>query len=95
MMSVYGLTYRDVLDLPLTVFWILHGNVDRIRAETDLRLVSALAHSHSGEGITRFTEQMRKEMGTIVDFDEAQRAMETAVYDREGLLALKTMNGVR
>lgn len=33
----YGLSYRDVMSLPMKTFWMLNRNIGRVLAEQDLR----------------------------------------------------------
>ncbi|SER25806.1 hypothetical protein SAMN05216548_1143 [Faunimonas pinastri] len=80
---------RDVLDLPIEMFWLLHKNIDRMAAERDYRTATILAQVHTPEGVRELLTGLRKQIGTVVEYDEGQLAMQEAAYDRDGLLALK------
>lgn len=81
--------FRDVLALPIKTFWLLHKNIDRISAERDMRSLMVMGSVQSSEALTSMTENLRKQMGVIVDLDEAAAAVEDAVFDSDGLNALR------
>jgi len=83
------MSYREVLDLPIRAFWLFNKNVDRIRAESDLRELQVAANSQSQEGYTSARERLVLELGPV-DTGGAPDPRK-AVRDREGLAALKAM----
>jgi hypothetical protein len=92
-MRFYGLSDERLLKMPLRRFWLLNKNIDRLRAEEDLRMLSVALHAASGESAGDLSEKLMKQMGTVVEFDEAKRALTqaNAERDRDGLMALKHM----
>lgn len=80
--------------LPVKTFWLMHKNVDRLMAEDTLRQVSALAYSQSGDGFDKFVSSLRKQMGTIAEFDEARLAIEEAVFEAEAYAELKDLGRI-
>ena len=75
-MREYRMNYADVLNLPLRFFWALNRNVDRLRAEQELRdlRVQCAAGSEDGKSITALSQALREELGSPVlveqKFDE-------------------------
>ena len=88
-MHFYGIAYRDVLALPVKTFWLLHKNVDRISAERDMRMIMVMGSVQSSEALNGMTASLRKQMGVVVEIDEAAAAVEDAVFDRSGLDSLR------
>lgn len=85
-MRGYGLDYWQVMNLPLAAFWGLNKNLDRLRAEEDLRALHGdlVARNPSEDGVKAYREQLRAEMGVVY--------VEAPVLDRKGLHALKALN---
>lgn len=79
--------------MPIKTFWMMHRNIDRITAGSDLRKLSVLIHSQSSEGAEAFAQSMREQMGRIAEVDEAQAAM-TVELDSAGLAELKDMGRI-
>lgn len=80
--------------LPIKTFWLLHKNVDRMMAEDSLRLVSALAYSQSSDGFDKFVNGLRKQLGTIAEFDEGKLAIEEAVFEADAYAELKDLGRI-
>lgn len=85
-MRFYGMTYWEVLDTPIAAFWMLHRNIDRLRAEEDLRRLenTMMAHAGSKEGLEKYRTKLLGEIGVVF--------VEKPVFDREGLKSLKELN---
>jgi hypothetical protein len=92
-MAHYRLSYQETMDLPAPVFWMLNKNIDRLRAEDDVRSLQTAIAAQSGESAQKHLDALHKQMGKVVEVDEVAEAM-NAEYDREGLLALKGMGSV-
>jgi hypothetical protein len=73
-MREYGSDYWQVLKLPLTTFWSLNRQVNRLRAEGELRFLKVQAVAQSSEGYTQLAQELTGELGrpAIVEkgFDE-------------------------
>ena len=80
--------------MPIKTFWMMHKNIDRLMAEADLRMLSVVAYGQSGEGIEKFSEDMRKQMGQVAVIDEIQAAFKEEI-DSEGLASLKDLGRIR
>jgi hypothetical protein len=92
-MSFYGFSdIQKLLTTPVVTFWMLHKNIDRLMAERDMRTADVAIRSQSAEGVRDLFEDLKKQMGTVVDFDRVLQSQE-AVIDREGLKALKGLEG--
>lgn len=93
-MRFYGLSHQQALDLPIETFWMMHRNVDRLRAEEDYRMATIAIYAASGEKIEELLRDLRDQMGTIIEVDEGKAAMIKAREDRnlEGLKAISKMN---
>lgn len=61
----------EVLGVPLTMFWMLSRNIDRLRAEEDVRnLQVARAAQADGEGVKAFMEGLQLRIGRPVVTDK-------------------------
>lgn len=65
-MSEYGRDYWDVLKLPLSVFWGLNRQVDRLRAERDTRELRLLSAAQAPEAAQQLSQRLREELGQPV-----------------------------
>lgn len=98
-MKNYGMSISDILTLPLRRFWFLANQVDRIRAEEDLRLLQVLASSQSAEGYEKAVDSLREQMGQVYVWQPREMTLEVNVdkverdpeFDRAGLQRLKAM----
>ena len=82
-----GLGYRELLSLPIKTFWRLHANVNRIRAEADIRSFMVSTASQSTEG-AKFRDNLIVEMGEITKTDP----IAGAIRDEEGVARLKRIS---
>ena len=91
MMRFYSMSIREVRDLPIKSFWMLHKSVDRLMAEDEMRQATVIAHSMAGgDGFTELLEGLRKAVGVIVEFEDGDPGPPPVEpLDREGLLSLK------
>ncbi len=85
-MHFYSISYFDFLKLPLSVFWELSRNVDRIKAENDLRFIQAIGISISGE--SNGIESLKKQLGTVVEVKNIEKDQG---YDSDGINTIKAM----
>ncbi len=61
----------ELLGIPLTMFWMLSRNIDRLRAEEDVRnLQVARAAQADGEGVKAFMEGLQLRIGRPVVTDK-------------------------
>ncbi len=61
----------ELLGVPLTMFWMLSRNIDRLRAEEDVRnLQVARAALADGEGVKAFMEGLQLRIGRPVVTDK-------------------------
>lgn len=85
-MAAYGLDYWKVYDTPLRLFWVLSRNVDRMRAEEDMRRARASVAVQSGkEPLQNYLRELQAEVGTVF--------VEKAFFDASGWNELKAMAG--
>lgn len=84
-MRFYGMSYWEAMDTPIRAFWELNRNVDRVAAEESARRLEGdlTAGSQSSEAVERYSETLRKQMGSVI--------VERAEFDRDGLHALKEL----
>lgn len=83
--------------MPIELFWMLHRNVDRLRADDDYRQAIVVAHAMAGgEGLADLMEKLKEQVGMVVDVDEGLLAMERAEVERDvdGLNDLKSLGKV-
>lgn len=85
--------YREVMGMPLKTFWCFSKNIDRLMAETDLRMLQVVASAASGEAYGKLSDRLQGQVGTIVKMSgEALAATaQEETLDRAGLSALKAM----
>mgnify|MGYP006891904172 FL=1 len=61
----------ELLNVPLTMFWMLSRNIDRLRAEEDVRnLQVAPASQADGEAVKAFMEGLQLRIGRPVVTDK-------------------------
>jgi hypothetical protein len=70
--------------IAMQTFWMLHRNIDRISAERDQRTAMVTIQSQSLEGVKDLMTDLRKQVGTIVEFEETAPTK----LDRKALHAL-------
>ena len=95
-MREFAIPYDALLKTPIKRFWFLNRQVDRLRAEDDLRRMKVLVAVNSNESFQQALDGFTKQMGTIAVFEEKTRELvndpETGLdpeFDRAGLHALK------
>lgn len=94
--------FDSLLQTPLRRFWFLNNQIDRLRAEKELRYLQLLASAQSGDAFKATYDHLTNQVGKIYVWDEA--APEKIIinsdtgldpeFDREGLHALKAKNRV-
>ncbi|CAO3459785.1 hypothetical protein [Azospirillum argentinense] len=84
-MNFYGLGYWELMDTPIAAFWLMLRNIDRLKAEADLRRLenTVMATAGAKEALTDYQKRLSAEIGLV--------ALETPKLDREGLHALKAL----
>lgn len=91
-MREYNMEYSKVLALPITLFWFLYGQIDRLRAEDDLRRLNVAAASQSPEAAQSLSNGFRTQLDKVVKIDPVKAIMSERL-DRAGFEALRTMGG--
>jgi hypothetical protein len=102
-MREYGMAFDAVLDLPLKRFWFLVNQVDRLRAEQDLRHIQLLGSAEDGEMRQVAMDNLKTELGKVYVWTETEpteiRIDHTTgldpEFDREGLNALRALSELR
>lgn len=93
-MAFYGFSdVQKLLKTPVVTFWMLNKNIDRLSAEKDMRTAHVAVLSQSEDGIKTLFDDLRKQMGTVVDFDR-MLAKQQEELDRAGLHSLKELGKV-
>ena len=92
-MAFYGLSDRDVLTMPVTRFWLLNRSIDRVTAERSISTAVISAQVQSSEGFQELITGLQKQLGQIVDMDEAI-IKQTEQLDRDGLNLLRNLGKV-
>ena len=90
MLAFYGYDMQRLLATPVVTFWMLHRNIDRLMAEKDMRVADVAIRSQSQDGVRSLLTDLRKQMGTVVDFDEVLARQEEKL-DRAGLNSLRLL----
>lgn len=68
-------------------FWLMSGNIRRVRADSDMRNLLLSAASQSSDGVQQFQERLILEVGTVF----SQPAAPDEERDEEGFAELKAM----
>ena len=59
------MSYRDVMRLPICTFWMMSAQINRVRAEGELRQLNIVVSGGSAEGAKETRERLLEEMGTV------------------------------
>jgi hypothetical protein len=87
-MHFYGIGYLELLSVPISFFWQLHINIDRIQAQQDMRGLTLINCAfNGGEPAQEFRKQLILEIGEVqkIKFDPMRERL-----DRNKLHELKT-----
>lgn len=83
-MKFYSLSYEATMALPMKAFWHLNDNVNRLRAESEMRLLSVMAVAQQGgEVINDTMKRLSAEIGLVM--------LAKPIRDEAGLSDLKLM----
>lgn len=74
--------------MPIVAFWLLSGNIRRIRAGNDIRSLMTAAAAQSADGITEYRDKLVLELGDVVKNTEP---VIEAERDEAGFAELKQM----
>lgn len=53
--------------MPIRAFWLMSGNVKRVRAYSDVRSLTVAAAAQSADGIEEIRERLVLEIGTVIN----------------------------
>jgi hypothetical protein len=82
----YSISYGELMAMPMSAFWVLSKNVDRIRADEDKRFFRTVSNVIGGKP-DRYMQLLDEEKGTVVELD-----MDTTQgFDKQGMSKLKAM----
>jgi hypothetical protein len=81
--------YREVMSLPVRAFWVMNRNIDRLRAEEDLRSIKVGIATQSDEANKKITEHLFKERGEWITFSPL--ASHLHKRDEDGVARLKRL----
>lgn len=88
----YAMGYAEIMALPLSTFWLLHANIDRIKAHDDLRAVSmALVGQSTPDAVHEYRQRLVVEAGQIVTM--ATGSPLDVQRDEAGFQELRAMAG--
>lgn len=82
----YSMSYEEVLRMPMKTFWLMSGNIRRIRAGYDLRTLATTAAAGSPDGVTELQERLVLEIGDVV-----KQPATSIERDEAGFAELKAM----
>lgn len=100
-MREYRMAPDAVLDLPLKMFWFMTNQIDRLRAEEDMRQIQLLGASQDSDAFKMALDSLKSEMGQVYIWQPSNSPTEIRIdpttgldpeFDREGLMALKAMS---
>lgn len=81
--------YREVMGLPIRVFWLMNSSIGRLLAEKDIRALTVQSARHGGEQAEQIRQHLVIEMGEVGK--TAQVADLSAERDQQGFEELKTL----
>ncbi|WP_342234653.1 hypothetical protein [Inquilinus sp. OTU3971] len=84
-MREYGLGYWELLQVPIRAFWLLARNINRLKAQDDMRSLRVLVAPQIKDGVSSLSESLVLEIDQIGE----STSEDTSELDREGLHALK------
>jgi len=84
-----GLSYRELLSLPIRTFWRMHSNINRIRAEDNLRTLQVAVASQS-EGVAKYRDHLVVELGKTTEVDP----IASAYRDHEGIAKVAALKDI-
>ena len=84
MVRFYGMSDAQVMEMPVSRFWLMRNNIDRVSAQEDMRAArrAVLANANK-EYVNDYFKSLAKEIGTVVEREE--------VPDLEGIQRLKSL----
>ncbi len=88
-MHFYGISYREMLALPIHTFWEMSRGVDRIQASCDIRMFRLVQQAIFGEDLEEYLDMLESERGTVAK----GRSSSEKECDRKGLEQLRTVLG--
>lgn len=80
--------------MPMSCFWELSRNINRIQASNDSRALLVVQSAMSKEP-DKYFKRLELEIGTIISFRQSKESIMNEKLDREGLQKLKTMSNIR
>lgn len=75
------------MDSPIRVFWSMYHQINRIRAETDLRHLHIVAMAQSKDGYESASQTLLQELDEPVEVDR----LRSAKRDEDGIAMLKSL----
>lgn len=93
----------ELMELDLKRFWFLVNQVDRLRAESDIRMLQLLGSVTSEETFNQATKNLRDELGQIYVWKETE-SVEFRIdpntgrdpeFDRSGFDSLRALTSMR
>lgn len=89
------MSWNELIETPIKRFWFLLNQIDRLRAERDLRLVDVSLGSRDEKGIQMLRDTLKKEFGEVYVWnDPGPMEVDARLdpeFDREGLRRLKAL----
>lgn len=87
----YGMGYREVMDMPIRAFWLMHTNISRCLAERDLRSLTVATVSQDSKAVKEVRERLIIEMGEAGTRRDGPISEER---DEEGIAFLRSTGGL-
>lgn len=90
-MSTYGQPYREIMQLPMRVFWAINGFIPRVVASKALMDLQVFASAQSEEGIKDMASRLE-----AMSVEPIKRTTKAVVYasaqrDEAGIARLRAM----
>ncbi len=87
--------YEELMALPIRAFWFMNAQIERIRAQADMRSLDTAmaANSVNTETAVSYREKLVLEVGEVVKGSKDPLDPMNAMRDEAGFAALRAMAG--
>jgi hypothetical protein len=92
-MRVYGMGYREVMALPMRVFWHLQGSIGRLLAEEARDQLEISTTSHNPEQAVELRTQLDAAAPPAIQLTAEALMQRTATADPEAADTLRSLAG--
>lgn len=78
------MSFAELMTIRISLFWLLHKNIDRIKAGDDMRMLGVICSAWGGTD--KLVTSLTAEQGEIIEISYGDDGI-----DRQGLKTLKSL----